>query len=57
MQDYMIEVKDVTSYFVNVTAETQKEAEQIALDEVWSGRYDSIDEQPIYVARCEKISG
>lgn len=56
MQDYMIEVKDVTSYFVNVTAKTQKEAEEIALDEVWSGRYDSVEEHPIYIARCEKTS-
>ena len=54
MANYKVTVNDVTSYFVTVEAESQEEAEKTALDEVWCGRYDEVEEYPIYVDKCER---
>lgn len=54
MQNYKVTVNDCTSYIVYVEAESQQEAEKVAVDEVWCGRYDEVEWYPIYVDKCEE---
>ena len=54
METYKVTINDATSYVVYVQAKSQEEAEKTAIDEVWCGRYDEVEEHPLYVDKCEK---
>ncbi len=54
MKNYKVTVNDCTSYIVYVEAESQQEAEKVAVDEVWCGSSDEVEECPIYVDKCEE---
>ena len=52
MKQYKIAVYDTTKYIVNVVAESYEEAEEMAIDEVFSSRYDEAIDYPLYAEEC-----